>query len=107
MNAQTQTALTNFIALAQNLVDEHHTRCFPMLPRVVLSMDKGRRYARIMRGEGENGEQGRSVYCFIDLTNGDVLKAATWKAPAKHARGSIFAENPIAGVNPYGANYLV
>ncbi len=28
----------------------------------------------------------RSVYCFVDLENGDVLKSASWKAPAKYNR---------------------
>jgi hypothetical protein len=30
---------------------------------------------------------------FIDLTNGDILKADGWKAPAKHARGNIRVGN--------------
>ena len=48
----------------------------------------------------------RSAWAFIDSTNGDVLKPASWKAPAKHARGNIFAENPVANVSPYGPAYL-
>jgi hypothetical protein len=46
------------------------------------------------------------VYCFVDLTNGDILKAATWKAPAKHARGNILAVDPMSAVGIGGANYL-
>lgn len=30
----------------------------------------------------------RSVHCFIDFTNGDVIKAATFKAPQKNSDGS-------------------
>jgi hypothetical protein len=47
----------------------------------------------------------RSAYCFIDK-NGDVLKPASWSAPAKHARGNIHNANPIAACGPYGINYL-
>lgn len=53
-----------------------------------VTVETGKRYARIVNryAKGEGG----SVYCFIDLTNGDILKAASWKAPAKGARGNIF-----------------
>jgi len=50
---------------------------------------------------------GRSSFCFIDMTNGDVLKAETWRKPAKHARSNIFADDlGLSGVNQYGAVYL-
>jgi hypothetical protein len=49
----------------------------------------------------------RSVYCFVDKTNGNILKSASWKAPAKHARGNIFSENNgLENMGPYGAAYL-
>ena len=59
---------------------------------------RGRKYAKIVNGG--------SVYCFVDRTNGDILKAASWKAPAKHARGNIYDADPLKGVGPYGAAYL-
>jgi hypothetical protein len=31
-----------------------------------------------------------SVYCFIDRTNGDILKAESYKKPATGARGNIY-----------------
>ena len=69
-------------------------------------MDAGRRYVRIVTtSDGGNGQ--RSVYCFVDITNGDILKSASWKAPAKHARGSIFTpDNGSKAVTPHGAHYL-
>jgi hypothetical protein len=43
----------------------------------------GKRYSRIvMIDQGE----ARSVHAFLDPRNGDVYKAAGWKAPAKHVR---------------------
>ena len=63
----------------------------------------GNRYAKLIKSYGG---QNRSSYGFIDLTNGDLLKAASWNAPAKHARGNIFAPDPLAGCGPYGLAYL-
>jgi hypothetical protein len=40
-------------------------------------------------------------------TYGDILKAASWKAPAKHARGNVFDGNwGIGSVGVYGPAYL-
>jgi hypothetical protein len=41
------------------------------------------------------------------MLNGDVLKAASWRAPAKHARGNIFDEyDGLRNMNEYGPAYL-
>ena len=69
----------------------------------------GAKYIRIVRANApdNNGEGQRSVHCFIDRSNGDILKAAGWKAPAKHARGNIFADDyGMSCMDPYGPRYL-
>lgn len=100
----TQTALKNFVEKAQGMIDKYMQDHFALNPRKVLTVDPGRRYARIVvQSEGCND---RSVYCFVDLTNGNVLKSESWKKPAKHARGNIFDADPIKNIGPYGANYL-
>jgi hypothetical protein len=43
----------------------------------------GKRFVRIVM-TARGGQ--RSVHAFYDIKNGDVLKAAGWKAPAKHVR---------------------
>lgn len=50
---------------------------------------KGNRYTKIT--VQHYGQFGCSAYAFIDNKTGDVFKAATWSAPAKHARGNINA----------------
>lgn len=45
------------------------------------------------------------VYCFIEAATGDILKSASWKAPAKGVRGNIFNDNPTSCCNWYGAEY--
>ena len=44
---------------------------------------KGKRYLKvIMKDSGSS----QSVHAFVDRETGDVYKAASWKAPAKHVR---------------------
>jgi hypothetical protein len=98
-------ALAGFVSQAQAVMDEHKAKHYPNIPRDVLTVKMGRRYAKIIR-TSECGNH-RSVHCFVDRTNGDVLKAASWKAPAKHARGNIYrADNGAGSMTPYGAAYL-
>jgi hypothetical protein len=42
---------------------------------------KGKKYAKIVHHS--SGGQ-RSAHAFVDMTNGDVYKSASWKAPAKN-----------------------
>lgn len=98
-------ALSNFVVGCLDIANAHREKHFPNLPRVTLETMPGKRYIRIVRSD-ESGVQ-RSVHCFIDTTNGDVLKAAGWKAPAKHARGNIFDEqNGLGKMGEYGPAYL-
>ena len=68
-----------------------------------LHANKGRRYMKVIV-KSESG--GTSVHCFVDRTNGNVLKAASWSTPAKGARGNIFDDNNGLGrMGPYGPAY--
>jgi hypothetical protein len=71
-----------------------------------LEIEVGRKYIRVW-SLYLGGSVSRSAYCFVDMGTGDVLKAATWRTPAKHARGNIFAEDAgVSAVSAYGAVYL-
>jgi len=65
-----------------------------------MRFERGVKFARIVKKDG--GQE--SVYCFVRLDDGAILKAAGWKAPAKHARGNI--ANGAADVGVYGPAYL-
>ncbi len=71
-------------------------------------MEPGKRYIKIVRrtGFGEEINPSGSAYAFLDSTTGDILMAASWKAPAKHARGNLFDGNPLKCVGPHGIAYL-
>ncbi len=93
-----------FVEAVQTMVNKHYADKLANLTPPVFSVDEGRRYLRVVRTETFGSS--RSVYCFVDKTNGDILKAATWKAPAKHARGNVFDEKPLDAVTEYGAKYI-
>ena len=98
-------AANAFLKATQTLIDAHMKKSFPTLPRKVLRFAKGRKYWRI-----EAVDQGQSsgyAWAFLNTENGDVLKPASFRAPAKHARGNIYdAHGGTKGVGPYGPAYL-
>ena len=97
--------IDSFVKVAQEVVDEHAAAHFPNNPRHILTVKRGRKYAKLIRTD-EDGSH-RSVHCFVNMENGDILKAATWAAPAKHARGNVAdADGGRSAVGPYGANYI-
>lgn len=91
----------SWIASYQKMVDDYMAEKFPRLPRKLLLVSQGVKYIKITStGTG-------SVEAFVDKTTGDVLKAASWRAPAKHARGNIFdIRNGMGMMTPYGPAYL-
>lgn len=99
------TALQTFVDGCQAIVSKNDEQYENVKFNTKLSIDpKGRRYVRIVRTDSAGGN---SVYCFVDRTNGNILKAAGWAKPAKHARGNIYnTGNGLNGMNAYGAFYL-
>jgi hypothetical protein len=63
----------------------------------VFEVQQGPKYARVVCTKwGQN-----SVYCFVDA-DGNVLKAASWKAPAKGIRANL-ATLDMSYVDAYGS----
>lgn len=79
--------------------DQYYKKNFSNLEPKKFSFSRGRNYIKII-------EDNRSVYCFVNTKNGDILKAASWNAPAKHARGNIFERDSWKNCGPYGPAYL-
>lgn len=91
-------ALVNFVALVQARGDKHIDDHFPSLPHTKFMAQPGKKYVRIVNDT--------SAWCFIEIDTGDIFKCDGWKRPAKHARGNIYGENPLAGTGVYGPEYL-
>jgi hypothetical protein len=64
----------------------------------------GKKFLKVY-GKPEVGQG--SLYCFIDRETGDIYKPASWAAPAKHSRGSIFNEETWKAYTSFGPHYLV
>ena len=71
-----------------------------------LTVEIGNKFIRLWQGTGCWGFISRvdDVLKGSPIKKGDLLKAATWKAPAKHARGNIIDGSARFGV--YGPEYL-
>jgi len=56
----------------------------------------GQKYVRIYfttHTDKDTGKRrGASAHAFVDIATGDLLKAASWKAPAKGARGNLVTD---------------
>jgi len=51
-------------------------------------IESGRKYHKLIM---ETGSGSRSVHAFVDKKSGDVYKAASFKAPAKHVRFNLLS----------------
>ena len=71
----------------------------PALPDYVI--DEGKKYYKIVMQDNQ-----RSVHAFVDKSNGDVYKSASWKAPVRDARYNLLLDDARAvlfnSVDPFG-----
>jgi hypothetical protein len=100
------SSLARWLEQCQALVNADFARHYPNLTPPTLVAEPGRRYVRIVSDERTS----RSAWAFVDTANGptcgDILKPASWKTPAKHARGNIFDPNPMQYITSHGPAYL-
>lgn len=93
----------------QKKINDDFKKNFPNLKPPILKIQKGKRYIKIIKVDQDGTS--KSVFEFIDAkegpTYGDILKPASWRAPAKHARGNVFDGSwGVNAVGPYGPAYL-
>lgn len=62
------------------------------------SYDIGKKYIKIIKTAGTS----KTVYCFVEIATGNILKAASWKVPTKSIRGNIENLDDIS-FDPYGS----
>ena len=105
-------AFVAWLAACKKMCEDYDKANYPTLGSDILIPNCGGRYIRINETSEELDKPSNrpirdSVWAFIDRTTGDVLKPASYKAPAKHARGNIFDEKGGMGsMSSYGPAYL-
>jgi hypothetical protein len=76
-----------WLSACQAVVDESDkTRTCPA--RKLMATEGGRRFLRIVAEGGY--VSGPHAWAFIDMTNGDVLRADGWKRPDNKPRGNLY-----------------
>ncbi len=95
-----------FVVEVNEKIKQYYEQQLKGLQPEYLTVDVGRKFIRLWKGT--------SCWGFISrvddnlkgapIKKGDLLKPATWKAPAKHARGNITDGTAKWGV--YGPEYI-
>ena len=92
-----------FLEGCQKIVDEG-MRNYPFGKK--LTTRKGSKYIKIISEDVGTDNNSRTVWGFVEKSNGDILKPASWSKPAKHNRGNIFDEDPLLFIGLYGPAYM-
>ena len=73
-----------------------------------LSLKPGRKFIKVVHNNSVWGFVAKvdGTHKGLPMLKGDILKAATWRAPAKHSRGSIFDSEMHKSFSWTGPNYL-
>lgn len=99
MDSKFKTALESHIAGCQKLIDAAGT----VYPEALVYKNNRKYIKVIVTTDGKY----RNAFSFIDKATGNILKAASWNAPAKHARGNIFDDhNGLKHMSWTGPCYL-
>jgi hypothetical protein len=92
-----ENALEAFRATAEGILRAHFARNEFTFAVPHIEIGGGRKYIKLIRTESDpaTGEKrGQTfVHSFVEVATGNILKAATFKAPAKHARGNIYSDD--------------
>lgn len=112
--------IEEFLKAADELTAEYWKRMnYTYSPPPTHAVEYSRKWAKVLVVEHQHDGTSRksSVYAFICLEDGatktlgvvkrgDIHKSATFSAPAKHARGNVFASNFRECITPHGIVYL-
>ena len=117
-----EARLEQYIAHCQHEIDKHYEQQNYTFGRVKIKIGhRSKKWVKVVKQDVDmegNERGGLSVHSFVavcdfstkglgQITKGNVHKAASWKAPAKHARASIYEiETLERSVSGHGPAYL-
>lgn len=95
-----------YVSRVQELVNAQYDPKYPHMTPHNITVSYGKKYAKVITKATFGSSV--SVHTFVDLENGNIMKAASWSKPAAIPRGNIFNDNSDVGrtVSQYGAVYL-
>ncbi len=120
MDTQLEEKINEFLKVADEMSAEHYKKSgFTFAPPPTYVAEVSSKWAKIitMKHHHDGTSHTDGVYGFIclqdystktlgNLKRGDIHRAASYKAPAKHARGNVFDANFKDCLTPYGIVYL-
>ena len=106
-----RTRVELLIALINKAMLKHYQATFTHLEAPSVGVDgNGKKYLRVSNFKfvADRGKwYPESVFFFVDLTNGNLLRPATYKAPElKNPRGNVFDKDILTKLTPYGVVYV-
>lgn len=114
MSITLDEAIERYTTALQKLLADHYAAEYANLPVPVVSVERGRTYARIVLSKYAGQRSVHTFVALVDVSNrnqtakaGDILKDGGWKGPApRGVRGSVYDADPLQSVSTYGAKYL-
>ena len=98
--------ITPFVNKLQERLTEYKNRNnFTYFEKYEVIATEATKFFKVYRVEVyENGKKNTPhIVAFIDKATGDIFKPASWKAPAKHARGNVLSpENGMEAIDDMG-----
>lgn len=88
----------DYVKEIQKAFDLDYQKNYPNLEVPKIEVSFGKKFARITRKD----KVSKSVHCFVEISTGDIYKAATYNTPAKGVRGNVHNEKkPLYGYDYY------
>lgn len=98
MNPISNLAMVNFLENLNKKFPPQNDFSF------TFSFTEGEKYFKIVTVDNKGKHQ--SSYAFVSKATGELFKAASWAAPAKHARGNVNDESGLMACQKYGVERL-
>ncbi len=96
-------ALESFLTGVEKII-HHHAKVlgYKDMESNKVIHESGIKYDKVFRKDATS----KNIYCFIERSTGNILKPATFKVPAKGARGNLFDEtNGLKRMSTFGPEY--
>lgn len=96
--------VNDYMDRLRDMIDTYYTTHYKNLTPPTVSFTRGKRYWRIVLSTYPRHDD-RKVHSFVDMTNGNILKANGWKSPHPTPRGNVL-DLDNSNFNVYGAATL-